>query len=89
MRWEKSTTSLFSLWAECTSDFYGENCAQECGAGCYGNCHHVTGCECRDWWVEDGTCDTEVTGEDMISIITMLQQLNLASGTVHSEYVSL
>ena len=67
--------TVLIVWAECNEGFYGENCAQKCGAGCVGNCDRATGCECQDWWVEQGSCDTEVPGEDTINLITM--QLNL------------
>ena len=60
------------VWAECSNGFYGENCAQQCGAGCDGDCDPVTGCQCKDWWVEQGSCDTEVPGEDTVYLITML-----------------
>ena len=50
---------------ECDQGTYGVNCKTTCGGGCVdNNCHPVDGqCDCQKWWVEDGICDTEVTGE--------------------------
>ena len=71
-------TTVLIVLTECNSGFYGENCTQECGAGCDGDCDIVTGnCACLEWWVEEGTCETEVTGEDTTNIIRVVQQLNL------------
>ena len=50
---------------DCDTGTYGVNCETPCGGGCVDNdCRPVDGlCDCQHWWVEDGTCDSEVTGE--------------------------
>ena len=74
--------TVLNVLTECSVGFYGENCAQECGAGCGGDCDHVTGCECKDWWVKEGTCGIEVTGEDTVNLITLVQHPDKSCGGV-------